>query len=56
MLGQSDHARARAGDGRAATAATSPGTSNETAPTSVAKASLGNGLLYAYTKPAARRT
>lgn len=26
--------------------------SNETAPTSVAKASLGNGLLYAYTKPA----
>lgn len=27
-------------------------TSNETAPTSVAKASLGNGLLYAYTKPA----
>ena len=26
-------------------------TSNETAPTSVAKASLGNGLLYAYTKP-----
>ncbi len=26
--------------------------SNEIAPTSVAKASLGNGLLYAYTKPA----
>jgi len=26
-------------------------TSNETAPSSVAKASLGNGLLYAYTKP-----
>jgi len=26
-------------------------TSHETAPTSVAKASLGNGLLYAYTKP-----
>lgn len=26
--------------------------SSETAPTSVAKASLGNGLLYAYTKPA----
>jgi hypothetical protein len=26
-------------------------TSDETAPTSVAKASLGNGLLYAYTKP-----
>ena len=26
-------------------------TSTETAPTSVAKASLGNGLLYAYTKP-----
>jgi len=25
--------------------------SNEIAPTSVAKASLGNGLLYAYTKP-----
>ncbi len=27
-------------------------TSRETAPSSVAKASLGNGLLYAYTKPA----
>lgn len=26
-------------------------TSSETAPSSVAKASLGNGLLYAYTKP-----